>query len=155
MPLPLAGALIRASDLAAIFPVGVDAWAPYVPTLVQSGAVPKTTNLGRYMKVGRKVTAEVNLSVTAGAGPVAANEVRVGLPVSAAATAATPAGYGYLYDASTGLAYKFVALLDNVNYVTLIATSTTTAGRLGADTFTAALAADDSVNAILEYESAS
>lgn len=153
MAVPLAGAKILASDLATIFATNTDAWTAYTPTLTQSATVTKTVVRANYFKIGRFVLAQVNLTVT-GSG-TAANEVRLGLPVSAAATGALPAGLGFIYDSSAGLAYKAMAVIDSVSYVTFIATNTTTAGRLGADTFTAALAVSDSIEVFLAYESAS
>lgn len=145
-------ALAAETLLASAFITGLGAWTSYTPTLVQSGAVTKTVAGGAYIKIGRLVIARINLAVT-GSG-TAANEVRIGLPVAAVAAGAQPCGAGFIFDSSTGLAYKGLAVIDNVNYVCLLAMNTTTGGRLGADTFTAALANADSVTAFVVYQSA-
>lgn len=127
-----------------------DDFMSYTPTLVQSGAVTKTVGVAHYFKLGRITIGGVTLAVT-GSG-TAANEVRIGLPV--AATSSPLLGAGYIVDASAGLIYKGLAFPENANYFTLLPANTTTGGRLGADTFTAALAPGDSVSAFFIYRSA-
>lgn len=60
MALPLAGALIKASDLAGIFQTNTDAWTPYTPTW--SGTIGNGAIAGRYMKIGRRVDYEIILT---------------------------------------------------------------------------------------------
>lgn len=130
----------------------VGTWVNYTPTLVQGVTVNKTVSRARYTQIGKTIIGSVNIACTSTGS--ASNEVRVGLPVTAAATGAIPIGLGFIYDSSVGLAYKAMAVLDNTGYMTFIATNTTTAGRLGADTFTAALATSDSIEIQFNYEAA-
>lgn len=155
MPLPNAGEEIEASDWTDVFPVGVDAWTPYVPTLVQSGAVTKTVSYASYTKIGRFVIGQVVLVCT-GAGS-ANNEVRIGLPVAAANVQSQTIGEGHIIDVSAANAsYKGLSILQNANYLTLLDTSVNTYTMLGATgaAFTAALASGDFVRAGFWYESA-
>lgn len=139
--------------LATAFPFGVGAWQVYTPTLVQSGAVTFTSLGARYTQIGKTVIGEALLSVT-GTG-TASNDVRIGLPVAALGGGSGLAtGVGYLYDASAFLAYKAFVILDAATYVTLLPTNTTTVGRLGSDTFTAALASGDFISCQFTYEAA-
>lgn len=155
MSVPKAGALAKASDWTTVFPVDTDAWPPYTPTLVQSGAVTKTLNYSKYTKTGRDVTAQVIMAVT-GTG-TASNQVRIGLPVAAASAAGHTVGSAWIYDASTGNLFKGLAVLDNANYVTILDTSVNTIARLGeaASAFAVALAASDLVSMEIQYESLS
>ena len=137
----------------AAFPLGVDGWTAYTPTLVQSGAVTKTVAYAKYQRVGRLITVNVLLNAT-GAG-TAANEVRVGLPVTAAQASALCVGSGYLFDSSAALVYKGFVVIDNTSYVTMLPSTSTTAGRVGDDTFTAALASGDTISLSAVYEAAS
>lgn len=89
-------------QLLAAFPLGVDGWTTYVPTLTQSVTVTKTVTRGTYQRIGRTVIANINLSVTS-AGTVS-NAVLVGLPVAAAA-AGGASGFGWIFDASTATRY--------------------------------------------------
>ena len=153
MSVPKAGALAKASDWTTVFPLDTDAWTAYVPTLVQSGTVTKTVSIANYTRVGRIIFGQVRLAVT-GAG-TASNEVRIGLPVTAASSGALTLGSGFIIDTSAAALYKGVPLLSATTYVTLLSTSGTSPNSLGADTFTAALAAGDSVAVSFAYEAAS
>lgn len=151
MPLPLAGALIKASDFAALFPVGADAWTTYTPTWTQSVAITKTVGQARYTKVGRKVSAHVQMTAT-GAG-VANNAVVGGLPPYAAASAAGfgVVGAGYFYDASVNTVYAVSVLLGATGVQFRTGTSTGDLGATGG-VFTAAIAAGDILTYFVEYE---
>lgn len=155
----VAGAVLTAAqlnaqlrdNLNAAFPLAVDAWTTYTPTLVQSGAVTKTATYAKYQRVGRLIVAQVNLAVT-GAG-TAANAVAIGLPVTAA-TSDLIVGTGNLFDQSANLTYKGLAYLASTTTVWLLATNTTANTALGVDAFTAALANLDAVRMTVTYEAA-
>lgn len=145
---PTAAALNTA--LTAAFPVGIDAWTAYVPTLTQSVTVTKTTSAS-YIKIGRLVVALMQLGIT-GTG-TAANVITMGLPV-AAPGGGFMAGIGGVIDQSAGQILKGVAYLETATTFSLLPTATTGGGRLGQESFTAALANTDTVFALLVYQSA-
>lgn len=155
MPLPAAGARVRSSDFAAIFPNGVDAWEPYTPALVQAtGTVTATVTYAAYFKIGRSVTFAVNLTVT-GAG-TAGGHVTVSLPVAATASwVGMNFGAGIVYDVSANTVYPGTP--QAITTTTVAMYPTTTAGSpsfLGAREFAAALASGDIVRVSGTYESA-
>jgi len=89
-------------NLNAAFPVGVDAWTSYTPTLTQSVTVTKTVTYAKYMKIGRMVTVRVDLAVTS-AG-TANNAIKIGLPVTAATSGNhVVIGNAWVFDASVPL----------------------------------------------------
>lgn len=155
MPLPLAGARIKASDLAAIFPVGVDAWTAYTPAWTSSGAAPTLgdgTIGGRYTKVGRKVTARGTLTIgsttTFGSG-----FYFFSLPIPWLGDLQTPYGPVWIRDSSTGFDYNVMAVAQ---------TSTTFLLRRGAGSATIATSTEPFTFAVgdwiawnLTYEAAS
>lgn len=151
MGVPKAGALAKASDWTTVFPLDTDAWTAYTPTLTQSATVAKSANAA-YFKIGRLVMVQMVLNIT-GAG-TAANQVVIGLPVTAAAPGLV-AGYGFIFDSSAGAIFKGVVYQESATTLTLLPANTTTVGRLGADTFTAALANGDNVTLSVNYQSAS
>lgn len=149
-----AGQILTAAGLdaafAALFPHGV--WTDYTPTLTQSATVTKTTTYGRYLKIGRLVVAQVNLSVT-GAG-TAANSVLLGLPVAAAA-ANVIAGSGIIFDTSASTVYPGIPEVASASTVLFWPAAVDgTATGLGARGFVAGLASGDIIRALLVYESA-
>lgn len=132
------------------------AWPSFTPVLTQSVTVTKTVTAAKVLKLGRLVIACYYLSVT-GSG-TASQIVTFTLPYTAAAPVGKILGAGYIYDASAG-----------VNYVGLVAAASTTTGALveanqpnnnymGASTapgsFSAGLAINDGVLALIAYESA-
>lgn len=136
------------------FPLGPPdvAWTAYTPTLVQPGAVTKTVTYARYTRTGRKITAQVLLTVT-GTG-TAANSVVVGLPVTAAQASDLPCGVGIVTDSSAGGAtFGGIALINSTTTVYFLSTATNI-GLLGVADFTAALAVGDTVRMSITYESA-
>ena len=139
--------------LLAAFPISVNAWTAYTPTLTQSATVTKTVNYARYMKIGRTVIVNMLLTVT-GSG-TAVNSVIIGLPV-AADTAANDAaiGTGVILDTSAVLNYGGLALLASATTCWLIPSSTDSGNILGAGVFSAALAVGDKVRIHVVYESA-
>jgi hypothetical protein len=69
----------------AAFPLGVDAWTTWTPTLTQSGSVSHTVSRARYQRIGRTVILLALLSLT-GSGTSGNAIVLGGFPVSAAST---------------------------------------------------------------------
>lgn len=149
MTLPLAGAKLRALDLATIFPGNTDAYTSYVPTLTQSATPTKTVEYAGWFKAGRWVTVSFSLSLTSSG--TAANAVIIGLP-SAAGTPSTfrNLGNASIFDASSGTWYTGAAIWASATTFSVFANATTTA--LGASSFTAALAAGDIVTGTLHYQ---
>lgn len=145
MPIPLAGAKIKAADLAAIFPQNVDAWTDYTPILAQSATVTKTVEYARFTKVGRLTAVQLSLSVT-GTG-TAGNAVRIGMPAN------TPnfrgIGVGAIFDSSASLWYQGIALWDTDSVFRIQASGV--ANALGISAFTAALASGDVITADLLF----
>lgn len=129
------------------------AWTAYTPTLTQLGAVTKTVTYAKYVRMGRSIYFAVDLSVT-GTG-TAANDVSVGLPVTAAATAFL-LGVGQIYDTSAGLLYN-----GNSDIVTTTTAKIWAGGasggpaHFGGSVFTAALAVGDLIRLSGLYEAAS
>lgn len=140
-------------NLLAAFPLAVNGWTSYTPTLTQSGAVAKTVTYAKYQRVGRIITVQVFLSCT-GAG-TAANAVVVGLPVTAAHSTLISLGVGAIFDSSAGTVYKGLVIPASTTTIQFRPMNTTTAGVLGADTFTLALASGDTVDFTATYEAAS
>lgn len=155
----VAGAVLTAAqlnqqlrdNLLAAFPLGVDAWTAYTPTLTQSGAVTKTVTVGKYQRIGRLVYCQFSLAVT---GPgTASNIVLVGLPVAAAA-GSVPGGVFWINDASAGINYVGAASVSAGAVGGLV---NGVAGFMGQATgsFSAALASGDAVLGCYMYEAAS
>lgn len=139
----------------AAFPLGVDGWTTYTPTLTQLGAVTKTVTYGKYQRVGRLVFVQVFLSCT-GSG-TAANAVTVSLPVTAAFGGASPqeCGTGFIFDTSAGAGFTGQAIIYPSTSVMSFRSAATPAQLLGVAGFTAALASGDQVSASIFYEAAS
>lgn len=158
----VAGAVLTAAqlnaqlrdNLNAAFPLAVDAWTAYTPTLTQSATVTKTVTYAKYQRVGRLIVVQGNLAVT-GAG-TAANAVTVGLPVTAAVGGFMVVGSGYIQDASAGAVnYSGIAVLASTTTMVFAnAQGAATNGLLGVGGFAAALAAGDVVTYAATYESA-
>lgn len=129
------------------------AWTGFTPTLVQSGAVTKTSTYAKYTRVGRTIKAAYVLTCT-GAG-TAANPVTIGLPVPAAQTSLLCVGSGWIFDASANLMYRGVAEITGASTFAFRDTMSTVATLfLGATGFTAALASSDIISGTVTYEAA-
>lgn len=147
------GILVK-DNFDAAFPLGVDGWTSYTPTLTQSATVTKTVNYAKYIRIGRTIICSVDLAVT-GAG-TAANGVVIGLPVAASSAHGRSLGTGSIFDTSAGTVYNGIAdFFGATTTVQLWSTSTDSGNTLGAAVFTAALAAGDAVNIHVIYEAAS
>lgn len=152
--------ILTASDLNAaigtgIVSTGLGAWTSFTPTLVQSGAVTKTSTVASYVKIGRLCVVNYLLQVI-GTG-TANNEIRVGVPLTAANAASIPCGVGAVFDNSASSMCKGIAVLDNTSYFTFHDTSLNTNTRLGATgaAMAAALASGDNIYALIAYQTAS
>lgn len=132
--------------------VSADAWTAWTPTLTQSGAVTKTVNYAHFVQLGKLVIAQCDLTVT-GTG-TGANNVIVGLPVTAVGAVQRTIGMGYVYDSSATLIYTATIEFSSTSTAAFRATSSTVNGFLGASTFTAALAVGDLVSVSVMYEAA-
>lgn len=99
--------ILTAADLNAaigtgIVSTGLGAWTSYTPTFTQTATITKTIGRAAYIKIGRLVIADVTMTATS-AGTAAA-QIRVGLPVTAAA--GTPSSCSaYFYDTSATTRY--------------------------------------------------
>jgi hypothetical protein len=162
----VAGAIVTAAqlnqevrdNLNAAFPIGVDGWTAYTPTLVQSGAVTKTVTYARYQRVGRLIVAQVKLDCT-GAG-TANNAITIGFPVTGATVNNEVLGAGGVFDASAGIWYMGSVIATGApatGNCVIISGSGTPSAALGqtGGVMTAALAAGDIVTVSITYEAAS
>jgi hypothetical protein len=137
------------------------AWTAWTPTLTQSGAVTKTVTSGAYIRIGRLIVGYCFLTVT-GTG-TSSNGIVISTPVTAAVSGTTPCGQGWLLDESLtpdGFYKGFVALNTTTQFVLYDHTvgpangiAATLMGS-GANTFNAALAANDVVTIQFMYEAA-
>ena len=124
-------------------------WTSYTPTLSQGGAVAKTVETARYLKVGKMAIVQVRLTVT-GTG-TANNRVEVGMP-SAFTTASRSnfwsQGQGVIYDSSAAAAYQCAADAYTFGtYVVLYSTASSFDNTMGnaSTPFSAALANNDRI----------
>lgn len=86
-------------QLLAAFPLAVDAWTSYTPTLTQSATITKTVTYAKYQRVGRLIVANMSLAIT-GAG-TSGNAILVGLPVAAAVLDGVVGSFRYFDAGST------------------------------------------------------
>ena len=140
--------------LLAAFPLSVNAWTAYTPTLTQLGAVTKTVDYARYQRVGRWITVELSLTAT-GAG-TAANPILVGLPVAAASLPLLQTlGIMNFFDASTGLRHVATANRDTASTLSFLSTVSTANSLFGSGgAFGLAMAAGDVISVAATYEAA-
>lgn len=135
------------------------AWSTYTPTLVQSGTVTKTVTYASYVQIGKTVIGNVRLGVT-GSG-TSSNEIRIGLPVSAASASSQGCGAGYWQDSGTST-IPGIVVVANADYVCLVgqnvngSVSNAAAVRHGASSSasSAALANNDVIVLSFMYEAA-
>lgn len=122
----------------------------YTPTLTQSGAVTCTVTAATYIRVGRMIKGTVILTCT-GSG-TAANNVVVGLPVTARTIANEVIGSGAIRDVSATTWYS--GALIGVSTTTAVIVANGQANPLGQSSFTAALVSTDIVTYQFQYEAA-
>lgn len=134
----------------AAFPLGVDAWTDYTPTLVQTGAVTKTVAFCKYQRIGRTIFVRMRLAVT-GAGTAPA-PVQVGFPVTAITAASVPCGHGMVFDTSTTT--RYAGTWEQVGTAAAELTTDATGGATWGTTPSIALASGDVITAAFCYEAA-
>lgn len=132
------------------------ALTPWLPSLVQSGAVTYNVVQATYARVGRMVFFYFNANIS-GTG-VASNIVTLALPFAAVNfDVDTVVGEGYIYDNSAALAYPGIAILASASTLALLDTTNPSNKAYqggGTGTFGAALAANDTVTVHGWYEAA-
>lgn len=139
-------------QLLAAFPLGIDAWTAYTPTLTQPGAITKTVNRAVYQRIGRLVVAQFRLFPTS-AG-TASNTIIVGLPPVAAAVTDMVVGTMWLNDASANINYVGIAsLLSTTTMGMIVSGGSAFAGNVGG-IMTAGLASGDAIIGQVTYEAA-
>lgn len=149
MTLPLAGAKIRAADLAAIFPQNTDAWTAYTPTLTQGATITKTVNRAAYTKVGRTVT--VSVFMTATSAGTAGQVLILGLPVAPAAD--LQIGVCYITDTSVPTRYVCTVLTSG-GALLVQANQAGGSGHFGVNP-AVTIASGDQITFAITYEAAS
>lgn len=132
----------------AAFPLGVDAWTSYTPTLTQSGALTKTVTYAKYQRIGRTIHLMVNLTITS-AG-TAGNAIVIGLPVAAASSSGVLGSFRYL-DAGTTV---YAGICFGVSTTTMELASTNNANPFGVSPAVTA-ANNDTIQVAVTYEAAS
>lgn len=139
-------------NLNAQFPLAAVAWSSYTPTLTQSVTVTATVTYAKYMQIGKIINVNVLLTVT-GAGTLGA-DIFVTLPVTAAASFSnlTAVGAGRVFDTSASLNYVGTAVSNTTARIGIVPNAGN--GYLGSTSFTAALAAGDTVSFCATYEAA-
>lgn len=135
----------------AAFPLGVDAWTDYTPTLVQTGAVTKTVTFCKYQRIGRTIFVRMRLNVT-GAGTAPA-PVQIGFPVTAAAAVSVPCGHGMVFDASATT--RYAGTFEQASTTAAELTTDATGGSTWGTTPNIALASGDVITAQFCFEAAS
>lgn len=133
----------------AAFPLGVDGWTAFTPTLTQSATLTKTVNYAKYQRVGRTIFCVINLAITS-AG-TAGNAILVGLPVTAASSSGIVGVFRY-FDSGSAI-YVGTASADggSTSVTRLFAPSSTAA--FGINPAVTA-ASGDTVEVSITYEAA-
>jgi hypothetical protein len=163
---PLEGMLAALLDVNGLSAYSGAAWSTigplwgaltsWTPTVSQSASPAMTVNRGVSARFGRLVFVQCDLTVASGTG-TAANAVLVqNLPATAASSTFSYIGIGELSDTSAGpLTYSANVYLASTTAIGLLATASTASDRrLGVNTFTAALAAGDTIKLVGLYEAA-
>lgn len=141
---------VRDNQLAA-FPLGVDAWTAFTPTLTQSATVSKNVIYARYQRIGRLIVA--NCRLVCSSSGTASNGITIGLPVAAVHSALTPVGIGWVVDISANRNYSGVALLNSASTCQVSANNDPDVlGGGTSTTMTAALVSTDVVGYSICYE---
>jgi hypothetical protein len=131
-------------------------WVSYTPVVAQpSTGIAATINYARYMKIGRLVKVQANISVT-GAG-TSGQAISMSLPI----TGVTPSlngntiGTMEVYDLSSGVVYGGFAVQNTTTTVVARHYSASGAGNsIGTGTASFALANGDQIFTNIEYEAA-
>lgn len=133
------------------------AWTAYTPTWTGATTNPAIGNgsiVGRYIKIGRTVTAEVILTMgsttTYGSG-----SQEIGVPVTAAAAIVSYLGTARFTGASTWLGQTYLILGNNTMQVTFPASASATTGASMSPTVPETQSNGDILRAAITYQSAS
>lgn len=135
-------------NLNAAFPLGVDAWTSYTPTLTQSTTLTKTVTYARYQRIGRTIHMAVDLAITS-AG-VSGNNIVLGLPLTASVVTGVVGVFRY-FDAGNTI-YTGTALGASTTTVVFYVSSNGNA--MGVNP-TFAAASGDSLQCQITYEALS
>lgn len=134
-----------------------EAWTNFTPDLDQGGAVSKTVNYCRYVKIGRTYHMQGHFTVTSTGTLGALVVITLPVAVTSAGIAYRPIGTASLYDASLGNKYLCTAELNNSATVVRFAyNSMTNNTSLGVHApFNGAIASGDEFAFTLTWEGAS
>lgn len=88
-------------------------WIDFTPTLVVGVTVTKTVTYARYMRVGRKITAQCLLTATSSGS--ASTQIAIGIPITAS-TALVPVGAFFYQDTGTAI-YAGISTLATTTVV--------------------------------------
>lgn len=147
MTLPLAGAKIRASDLATVFPANTDGWSAFTPTW--SGTLGNGSLSCNYTKIGRTVVARYALTWGTTTSHAAAAQTFT-LPV-VAAFAGQGLANAACFDSSASTRFMRQAYMNTTNQIAFISE----AGAFVTNTVPMTWATSDSIAFTVVYESAS
>jgi hypothetical protein len=133
-------------------------WTSYTPTWTQSTAIAKTVNYAKYIKIGRTVQGQVQLTSTTSAAGLANTIITVTTPLTAAVSGLIVGG-GWLYNATNngtnGIGnYPFHTFLSTTGLFSFIPTDATYNNSFGAVFFTEQLQISDVITFNFCYESA-
>lgn len=129
----------------------IGAWTAYTPTLLQSVTVTKTTTSARWVRQGRTIHFQAALAVT-GSGTAGQN-ITIGLPVTAQASAIAIGGSGRIFDSSASVSFTGYAETSSTTTASIVIDGAN--GYAGAAGMTAGLASGDIVWVAGTYEAAS
>lgn len=98
---------------------GTGAWGTFTPAVLQSISVSRTVVYARYWKAGRFVAGQCMLNITSSG--TANQAIVIGAPVTAAAAANLPCGFGFHYNGSINIPFQLVVQTTTafaaINYV--------------------------------------
>lgn len=124
----------------------------WVPAVVQGATPTLTVNFAQYSRVGRAVSGQFFVSLTA-AG-TAANVVQITLPVAAANNVGSLIGFATLADLSLSLQYDGGLIVGSSTTMLIRSGTTAIDAYLGSTNFTAALASGDTIRGFFQYTAA-
>lgn len=126
----------------------------WTPTVSQPGAVTSTNLRARYMRAGRRVMGDANVSIT-GTGTTA-NLIKINVPVFMATMSAnTIVGQAWILDSSTGFMWPCYLMYDTTSTCTFLRIDLapgTAATYMGVGASAVALASGDVVSVKYDFE---
>ena len=149
------GVWLYSSGWIQVGPLGTG-WTSYTPGLLQSGSPTKTTNYARWMRIGRLISCEGFLTVTATGGAVGSNLIEVAVPIGAASTWRSAGGSCGIYDSSAGTYYPAYPILHLTTHFAFHRTDVNGSDALflGISGLTDALNNGDQISWSIMYEAA-